>query len=152
MLRLSRPFFRTAGKCYYDILGVAKTATAEDIKDAFRERAKQTHPDASTSSSSQSREFQELVDAYRVLRNDAKRREYDRGQEGSSRKMHSRPSGPGSSTSMHGEGTAGAAPAARNPAEGLAFAAVFFWWSVHVIAGIAAEGLQGARPSSSQGS
>lgn len=123
MLRLSRPWLRAVGRCYYDILGVPRDATTEDIKDAFKERAKQTHPDAS--STSKKNEFQELVDAYRVLRNDVKRREYDRGR-ASKNERHSGAAGYGPSAGMHGSSDATATPAARNPAEGLAFAAVFF--------------------------
>jgi len=66
-----------AARCHYEVLGVARTATVEDIKLAFREQAKKTHPDVKSSPDA-SRKFREMVDAYRVLRDPLKRQAYDR--------------------------------------------------------------------------
>jgi DnaJ-class molecular chaperone len=60
-------------KNYYQILGVEKTATADDIKRAFRRLASQHHPDKGGDTI----KFQEIQEAYGVLGDDAKRAEYD---------------------------------------------------------------------------
>mmetsp|Transcript_68795 Transcript_68795/g.165116 ORF Transcript_68795/g.165116 Transcript_68795/m.165116 type:complete len:398 (+) Transcript_68795:77-1270(+) len=62
-------------RCHYDVLGVAPTATTDDIKRAFREAAKRTHPDAGGTSEGSG--FRSLVEAYRILRDPRKRSEYD---------------------------------------------------------------------------
>eukprot|EP00884_Botryococcus_braunii_P016316 jgi/Botrbrau1/3368/Bobra.0337s0009.1 len=61
----------------YEILGVTSEASIDDIKQGFRQKALECHPDISDSSLS-SREFRKLVEAYEVLRNPQKRKEYDR--------------------------------------------------------------------------
>ncbi|CAE7870325.1 dnaJ, partial [Symbiodinium necroappetens] len=58
--------------CPYAILGVAQNASTEDIKRAFKERAKITHPDVVKG---RDKHFREMVDAYRVLRDPRKRAE-----------------------------------------------------------------------------
>lgn len=60
-------------KNYYQILGVEKSATADDIKRAFRRLASQHHPDKGGDTV----KFQEVQEAYGVLGDDAKRAEYD---------------------------------------------------------------------------
>ena len=62
-----------ADKDYYDILGVAKTATADEIKKAFRKQARKHHPDAGGSEE----KFKEINEAYEVLSDDEKRQQYD---------------------------------------------------------------------------
>jgi len=74
MFRLS-PIMRKA-RCLYDVLGVPSTATAAEIKQAFRKQAKQTHPDMAASTDA-SKRFREIVDAYRTLRDPGKRKKYD---------------------------------------------------------------------------
>jgi len=61
-------------KNYYLILGISSTATREEIKSAFRRRAKELHPDRS---GKESEPFQELQEAYGVLNNPERRRHYD---------------------------------------------------------------------------
>jgi molecular chaperone DnaJ len=61
-------------KNYYDILGVAKTATEEDIKKAFRKLAHKYHPDKK---GGDEKKFKELSEAYSVLSDKKKRGEYD---------------------------------------------------------------------------
>lgn len=60
-------------KNYYQILGVEKSATADDIKRAFRRLASQHHPDKGGDTV----KFQEVQEAYGVLGDEAKRAEYD---------------------------------------------------------------------------
>ncbi|KAF0208280.1 MAG: molecular chaperone DnaJ [Actinomycetota bacterium] len=62
-----------AGKDYYDILGVNKKATADEIKKAFRKQARKHHPDAGGSEE----KFKELNEAYEVLSDGEKRSQYD---------------------------------------------------------------------------
>lgn len=76
MLRLSR--LARAQRCYYQVLGVPRDAPTEDIKRAFQEKAKATHPDVAKGGNAAPSQFREMVEAYRILRDPTKRREYDR--------------------------------------------------------------------------
>ncbi len=60
-------------KNYYDILGVEKKATKDDIKKAFRKLAQKYHPDKGGDES----KFKEITEAYSVLADEKRRREYD---------------------------------------------------------------------------
>lgn len=62
---------------YYDILGVPRNASKEDIKRSFRQLARQYHPDVSDSPDAEAR-FKEINEAYRVLSDDERRAAYDR--------------------------------------------------------------------------
>jgi len=62
---------------YYDILGVSRNATDEEIKKAFRRLAKQYHPDANKEQGVEAR-FIEIKEAYEVLSDPQKRAAYDR--------------------------------------------------------------------------
>lgn len=61
---------------YYEILGVQRSATAEDIKKAFRRVGKMYHPDVSDDPDAHAK-FQEANEAYQVLNDPTKRRAYD---------------------------------------------------------------------------
>ena len=61
-------------KDYYNVLGVDKKATKDDIKKAFRKLAHKYHPDKGNGNESK---FKEITEAYSVLSDDKKRREYD---------------------------------------------------------------------------
>src|SRR6056297_25764 len=63
-----------ANKDYYNILGVDKNATQEDIKKAFRKKAHQYHPDKQGGDEAK---FKEVNEAYQVLGNEKKRAQYD---------------------------------------------------------------------------
>lgn len=66
-------------KNYYDVLGVDRTATAEDIKKAFRRLARETHPDANPGDPEAEARFKQAAEAYEVLSDPARRQRYDRG-------------------------------------------------------------------------
>ncbi|XP_019697669.1 protein tumorous imaginal discs, mitochondrial isoform X2 [Harpegnathos saltator] len=62
---------------YYEILGVSKNASAKDIKKAYYELAKKYHPDTNKGDPNTGRKFQEVSEAYEVLSDESKRKEYD---------------------------------------------------------------------------
>lgn len=63
-------------KDYYEILGVPRNATKEQIKEAYRKLALQYHPDRNKSPEAEEK-FKEISEAYAVLSDDEKRRQYD---------------------------------------------------------------------------
>jgi len=70
-------------KDYYQVLGVARDATAEDIKKAYRQLALRHHPDRNPGSKEDEDRFKEAAEAYSVLADGGKRSVYDRfGHEG----------------------------------------------------------------------
>lgn len=64
-------------KDYYAVLGVPKTATAEDIKKAYRKLARQYHPDANRGNTQTEEKFKEVSEAYDILSDVKRRKEYD---------------------------------------------------------------------------
>lgn len=67
-----------AKKDYYDLLGVPREASAEDIKKAYRKLAMQHHPDRNHGNPEAEHKFKEVTEAYEVLRDDQRRAAYDR--------------------------------------------------------------------------
>jgi curved DNA-binding protein len=65
-----------AKRDYYEVLGVARTATADDIRKAYRKLARQYHPDVNKSPDA-AKKFTEVQEAYDVLSDDSRRRTYD---------------------------------------------------------------------------
>jgi molecular chaperone DnaJ len=67
----------SAQRDYYELLGVARTATEADIKKAFRAKARELHPDVSENPDAEPL-FKEMVEAYEVLSDSERRELYDR--------------------------------------------------------------------------
>lgn len=64
-------------KDYYKILGVTKTATEAEIKQAYRKLALQYHPDKNKGNKDSEQKFKEISEAYEVLKDNEKRNKYD---------------------------------------------------------------------------
>src|SRR6516165_2952964 len=64
----------------YQILGMPRSATEEDIKKGFRRLAKQLHPDANKNDPRAAKRFAELNSAHQILGNKKRRRAFDRGE------------------------------------------------------------------------
>ena len=62
---------------YYEVLGLPRTASADEIKSAFRKLARQYHPDVNKDHAAEEK-FKEINEAYGVLSDDQKRAAYDR--------------------------------------------------------------------------
>lgn len=68
----------SAKRDYYDVLGVAKTATAAEVKTAYRKAALQWHPDKNQDKKKEAEEkFKEINEAYQILSDAQKRKQYD---------------------------------------------------------------------------
>ncbi len=65
-------------KDYYEVLGVEKTASKEDLKKAYRKLAMQFHPDRNPDDKDAEERFKEAAEAYEILSSDEKRANYDR--------------------------------------------------------------------------
>jgi curved DNA-binding protein len=66
-----------AKRDYYEILGVPKTASADEIRKAHRKLVRQHHPDVNRNNPKAAEKFKEVQDAYDILSDDAKRKQYD---------------------------------------------------------------------------
>lgn len=73
----------------YAVLGVAKKASAGEIKSAFRNLAKKYHPDANKDDPKAQERFSEISSAYEILGDETKRKQFDRGEiDSSGRETH----------------------------------------------------------------
>src|SRR5204862_5776729 len=62
---------------YYETLGVAKTASDDEIRSAFRKLARKYHPDVAKDKTAAEEKFKEINEAYEVLSDPEKRKKYD---------------------------------------------------------------------------
>ncbi len=62
---------------YYEVLGVSKTASADEIKKAYRKLAMQYHPDRNPGNKEAEEKFKEATEAYEILSDEKKRAQYD---------------------------------------------------------------------------
>jgi molecular chaperone DnaJ len=90
---------RDAAKSLYEILGVAKNASADEIKKAYRKLARQYHPDRNPGDQDAEERFKEIQGAYDVLSDPDKRKQYDAFGSADGRRA-----GPGDFTWASGEG------------------------------------------------
>ena len=67
-----------AKRDYYDVLGASKGASAEDLKKAYRSKAKELHPDRNADNPNAEAQFKELNEAYEVMKDADKKAAYDR--------------------------------------------------------------------------
>jgi molecular chaperone DnaJ len=67
-----------AKKDFYELLGVAKNASAEDLKKSYRKLAMKWHPDKNPGDKEAEHRFKEISEAYEILKDDQKRAAYDR--------------------------------------------------------------------------
>ena len=62
---------------YYEVLGVQKTASLDEIKKAYRKLAMANHPDRNPGDKAAEERFKEATEAYEILSDDSKRKAYD---------------------------------------------------------------------------
>src|SRR5271168_613429 len=67
----------TTNKDYYALLGIKKTATAEEIRKAFRKAARKYHPDVNPNDKRAEEKFKEISEANDILSDEKKRKVYD---------------------------------------------------------------------------
>jgi molecular chaperone DnaJ len=64
-------------RCYYEVLGVARQASSDELRKAYRREALKHHPDRNQGDSAAESKFKEINEAYQVLSDDDRRRTYD---------------------------------------------------------------------------
>ena len=98
-------------KDYYATLGVTKTATEKEIKQAFRKLARKHHPDVNPGDKAAESKFKEINEAYEVLGDPEKRKKYD--ELGANWRMYEQAGARAGANPFAGRGTSTPAAAAR---------------------------------------
>jgi curved DNA-binding protein len=80
---------------FYDILGIKKTASAAEIRKAYRRLARKLHPDVNPGDKAAEEKFKKISEAYHVLSDPEKRAKYDQFGSGFFNGMHGRNAGAG---------------------------------------------------------
>src|SRR3954453_12634700 len=97
-----------AKRDYYDVLGVPRSASEKDIRQAYRKLARQYHPDLNPNNKQAETRFKEIGQAYEVLSDTDKRKSYDRWGHDFEKIEQARKAGAGSGAS--GAGASGSGP------------------------------------------
>lgn len=92
-----------ADKDYYKALGVSKMAKPAEIKAAYRRLARKYHPDANKGDSSAEERFKEISEAYSVLSDEKRRKEYDEARTLAEQALIVRSPKGGFALEVHGE-------------------------------------------------
>ena len=107
----------TTARDYYQVLGVSRTASADDIKKAYRRLARQYHPDlhAGGKKAEMEKKFKELNEAHEVLSDPDKRKKYDQyGAEWEQAEAYERARQQAGAQGFRGEEAAGSFRGAEN--------------------------------------
>ena len=100
----------TTKRDYYDVLGVKKGTSEAEIKKAFRKLARKFHPDVNPGDKVAEQKFKELNEAYEVLSDAKKRKQYDQFGHAAFDAGFGQPGGPGGAYTYEGFGGAGPGP------------------------------------------
>ena len=119
-------------KDYYQVLGVAKNATAAEIKKAYRKLAQQHHPDANPGNAEAEERFKEISAAHDVIGDEDKRKQYDQVRD-----MAAAGSGVG------GPGGGGGFPGAQAASPGVSVSRI---WATSATCSAGCSAAQGAAP------
>src|SRR5262245_61411553 len=106
---------------HYQILGVASTATPEEIKKRFRELARKYHPDVNRDKSGSHQAFVRITEAYQVLSDPLRRADYDLMLRDRARRLGLSGTGPASGPSGPRTGPAGPRPGPNPPPPNVGF-------------------------------
>ena len=101
----------------YQVLGVSRSASDEEIKKAYRMLAKKYHPDKNKDDSSAIKKFQEISEAYNVLGDEKARNEYDKKLESFSNKQNNSSAGFTNNKKTYSKNTAARKSTSQNMSE-----------------------------------